>query len=236
MICDFHTHVLPGMDDGCRTVEESIEVFRSYERDGVEYVVASPHFYSDQEHVSTFLERRRDSARRLTEAYDGKVKIVLGAEIGYFEGIGLSDRIADLCIEGTRFVMIEMPFNKWKQKVIDDVLLLYERYDIIPVFAHVDRYLGYGNGKAIKRLKKIGCIIQANAEWFIDKATKGRAMRYINRGYVDIIGSDVHGVRHRKQNVGECFALLGQKGYAKAVATVNKCEKLILSGAKVFNG
>ena len=62
---DFHTHILPRMDDGSRSVEESLEMLDSMRQQGVKTVFATPHFYANDESVDSFLERREASLKAM---------------------------------------------------------------------------------------------------------------------------------------------------------------------------
>ena len=65
---DLHTHILPGMDDGAKTPEESLQMLRMERDQGVDTVVLTPHFYRDREWPERFLARRRASAEALRDA------------------------------------------------------------------------------------------------------------------------------------------------------------------------
>ena len=71
MICDFHCHVLPHMDDGSSSVEESVAMLRQEAEHGVRTVVATPHFYANHDSPTGFLERRAEAERQLREAMKG---------------------------------------------------------------------------------------------------------------------------------------------------------------------
>ena len=65
---DFHTHILPGMDDGSRDVHESLQALTLEDEQGVQEILLTPHFYAHIDKVSSFLERREHSFRKLTKA------------------------------------------------------------------------------------------------------------------------------------------------------------------------
>ena len=69
-IIDFHTHVLPGMDDGSKSVEMSMEMLRREAAQGIRQVIATPHFYPWREHPEQFLERRDQAAANLQNAME----------------------------------------------------------------------------------------------------------------------------------------------------------------------
>lgn len=108
---DFHTHILPGMDDGSKSVEESIWLLQEETRQGVDTVMLTPHYYADENSPVDFLRRRYAAWKRLSEAWCREFpKVRLGAEVQYFEGICGIEDIRHLRIVGTNFLLLEMPF------------------------------------------------------------------------------------------------------------------------------
>ena len=81
---DFHTHILPGIDDGSKDVEMSLAMLAAEKDQKVDKIIATPHFYAKQDSVQKFLERRRASYERLMHAYSRdteQIPILLGAEV-----------------------------------------------------------------------------------------------------------------------------------------------------------
>ena len=124
---DFHTHILPGIDDGSRSTDESIQMLRAMPE--VTHVVATPHFYAWENTPERFLRRRTAAWEQLRERLDDTAPdIRLGAEVCYFEGICRSDELHSLCIEGTNMLLLEMPFEKWSSRALHDLLELGHRH------------------------------------------------------------------------------------------------------------
>ena len=101
-ICDLHCHVLPGMDDGCRSVEESIRVMEESARQGVGAMMATPHYYP-RETVESFLSRRHAAYSQLNEIIKGKKKnlpvLNLGAEVAWHNGLIYEERLRNCALE-----------------------------------------------------------------------------------------------------------------------------------------
>jgi len=99
---DLHSHILPNLDDGSKDADESIALLNLLANQGIETVVATPHFYANDESVENFLKRRTESYEILSQRlYDGLPKIFLGAEVRYYQGISRMPDINKLCIDGT---------------------------------------------------------------------------------------------------------------------------------------
>ena len=103
-VVDFHTHILPGIDDGSSSVEESLAMLQMEKEQGASLVVATPHFYPQNDRPEKFLQRRKAAFEQLTEKIspDDKLpQIILGAEVYYFKGIGQWEGLRDFAIENT---------------------------------------------------------------------------------------------------------------------------------------
>ena len=111
---DWHTHILPGVDDGSRDVEESIKMLSELKAQGIEYVVATPHFIANAESVDEFLKRRDEAYASLTAvAGEDLPKILCGAEVKYYPGIARMEGLEKLTVGDTRILLLEMPMAKW---------------------------------------------------------------------------------------------------------------------------
>ena len=109
MPIDFHTHILPGIDDGSRNVEMSLRMLAAQREQQVDEIVATPHFYAQKDSVEEFLLRRQRSYEKLKTAMEENgfdQKLYLAAEVYYFQGIGSAGMIPKLCVEGTQTLLL----------------------------------------------------------------------------------------------------------------------------------
>ena len=84
---DFHTHILPGMDDGCKSVAERLWMLRQEQQQGVGTVVLTPHYYPWENSPEEFLARRSRAWENLRQQLpEDAPQLFLGAEVHYFEG------------------------------------------------------------------------------------------------------------------------------------------------------
>lgn len=98
MIVDFHSHILPGIDDGAKDIAMAREMLRAEEQSGVEKIVATPHFYMSEESVEGFLEKREEAYNSIKPEADRLgIEIFKGAEILFTESLMDID-IKRLCI------------------------------------------------------------------------------------------------------------------------------------------
>lgn len=230
---DFHSHFLPGIDDGSKSSEMSLEMLKASADYGVKTMVATPHFYIYKNSADRFWEKRADSYEHLKKRMQGMEdelpSIVLGAEVYYFRGISHYDGLDKLKIGDTNYMLLEMPFEKWTEKILDEVWELKKEVGITPVIAHIDRYLDFQKGTDnIERLFGMEIPIQMNAEFINGFFTRGKAIKLIKDGYVGLLGSDCHNMDKRKPNLGQSLQIIEKKCGKKTVEDIYRYSKELL--------
>lgn len=219
---DIHSHILPGVDDGCRTEEESCLALSRCAESGVGTLALTPHFFPEKRSLQSFLDRRAAAFERLCGAMKDKAcpQLCLGAEVSYYPGLLEEERIGELCLGKSNYLLLEMPFSLWTPSVLRNVQALRHVQGVIPVLAHVERYIAMGDKKAVSKLMDGGVLFQMNAEFILSPRSRRKALRMIRKGLVDVLGSDCHGPEHRPPNLAEAWELL-EKGcmadYAYAI-------------------
>lgn len=228
---DFHSHILPGMDDGSKSVEESLEMLRLARAQGVRRIVATPHFYPRRDTPEHFLRKRRQAERLLRRAMQGREDLpalTMGAEVAYFRGIGQSEAMDELTLRGTPYLLVEMPPSPWTEGMYEELRTLHER-GITPIIAHVDRYIGPWRSYGIPaRLEKLPVLVQANAEFFLRRNTASMAMRMLKAGRIHLLGSDCHNLTDRKPNLGDAAERIRQKLGREALVELRRHERQVL--------
>lgn len=226
---DFHSHILPQIDDGSRSIEESLAILHMLKEQGVATVVATPHFYPSEDHPDAFLARRANAWERLKEHLTSDMpSIRLGAEVAYYEGVSRSDFLDDLCIEGTRILLIEMPFEQWSNRIVHELIDLQEQRQITVVLAHFERYLHLLSDSTQELLLRQGFLVQCNAGFFLRWQTRGKAMRMLRNGQIHLLGSDSHGSKYRPPRMGEAMALIRRKGGDTPLQEIEARAELLL--------
>ena len=206
---DVHCHVLPGIDDGSRSVEMSIDMLHEMKRQGIDKVIATPHFYPMNNSPERFLKDRQSAYKLLMEAVDDACpEIVLGAEVMYFEGISRFDGLRDFRAEGTEILLLEMPFIKWTSRAVDEVIRLSASYGIQLVMAHIERYLDYNDKRILKDFDDNGILMQSNAGAVIDRKRRRKVLKLLKNGTVSFIASDAHNTSVRPPNLEEAFEII----------------------------
>ena len=214
-LIDFHSHILPGIDDGSKSLEMSIQMLRMEAQQGVERVIATPHFYPQYDTPERFLRRRGDAEVTLREEmqkHTGLPALSVGAEVYYFPGISDSEVISELTIDQKRCILIEMPTSSWTEAMYRELEGIYVKRGLIPIVAHIDRYIGrFHNRGILKRLEHMPVLIQANAEFFLEKNTTSMALRMLKKDGIHLLGSDCHDLSSRKPNLQGALDLINRR-------------------------
>ena len=209
---DWHSHILPGMDDGIHDAAESISMIKMQVSQGVGTVIATPHFYANDETVDSFLDRRGKSLELLrAESTDELPEILLGAEVKYYQGISRMADLDALRIEGSRLLLLEMPVSSWTEYMIRELVEMSGRNSIRIVLAHVERYLSLQKKNVWERILDSGILIQANAAFFTSLASRRKALSLLKEGNIHFIGSDCHNMTSRPPQIGRAFDLIRKK-------------------------
>lgn len=209
---DFHTHILPQIDDGSRSVEESLQMLSMLREQGVATVLATPHFDANELSLGQFLQRRSDAYTKLQSHVDSALpQIRLGAEVLYYSGITRWGNLSDLCIEGTRVLLLEMPLARWTTSVVREVQTISNTMGITVVLAHIERYLKLQSPGVIEELLASGIFMQVNASFFTERRTRRTALKMLRQDQIHVLGSDCHGVQNRPPALGEAMDVIVKK-------------------------
>ena len=234
---DFHTHVLPGMDDGAEDVGVSLALMRESARQGVRRVCATSHFYADEEDPASFLRRRAAAADELRGAMarsgEAFPELILGAEVLYFPGMSVAEELRGLALEGTPFLLVEPPMMPWTDSMLDEIAACGENLRLLPVIAHVDRYMRLlRDSSLLERLRRRRLPAQVNADWFLHPETHRAALKALRSGQVAFIGSDCHDTAGRAPDMGPAAGRIRRDGGGAALAELMFRAAEALSGAR----
>ena len=237
-IIDFHSHILPGMDDGSKSVGMSVKMLDREAEQGIWKVMATPHFYPWKEHPEQFLTRRDAAAAKLQktmEMQDHLPEVIMGAEVRYFSGMSHSDWLPALTIGEKNCILIEMPDVPWTDKMLGEVADIYENRGLIPVIAHVDRYVDLFRGSGIpERLAGLPVLVQASASFFLKPGTGWLAMKMLRKQQIHLLGSDCHNLTDRPPNLGPALERIRKKLGDEAVAQIQQYQKLTDNSVNLF--
>lgn len=211
-LLDLHNHILPGMDDGCKTPQESLAALQEAARQGVQAVFATPHYYP-VEPVEVFLQRRREAADRLS-AYVRAQKaaelpqVCLGAEVAFRAGLSNEPALRELALGGTEYLLLELPFHSWGPEVFRQIRSISTNHALTVVLAHLERYVGIVPFDQLRKLLQMDVLVQINAGSFLKLKNRMAVNRLLRHARIDFFGSDCHNLTDRAPKMGELAAYL----------------------------
>lgn len=230
---DFHSHILPGIDDGAKDTDEALQLLASLKEQGITTVVATPHYHGECS-IKRFLHNRDAAYKSLKEAMEQSggdyPEIVLGTEVAVNEFIVRHNGLDRLCIDGTNYILLEMPNKYWPPLLYDIVYNIAGKYHLKVIIAHIDRYFSLiGNNKKIVRLINMQPIFQINS--YSLKYLGGKKLidmlEFFECDYV--FGTDCHNLTNRKAFYKEPLEYFSNKYGEYYVNKAKSCGEKILS-------
>lgn len=229
---DFHSHILPGIDDGSRNLTETFELLHQEFTQKITYVVATPHFYANKQSVNRFIEKRDNSWETVQKELKSTEHIPfirLGAEVYYFPGIGKAEMVTKLCIEGTDVLLLELPFCQWTEEVYTDVKRLLEKQKLHIIIAHIERYYEYQKDKSVwNHVLGLPLTFQLNAGCFLNWKKKRFGLQFIKEHGPVILGSDCHNMERRPPNLEAGRCVIEKKLGSDILCEIDKLGERIL--------
>lgn len=235
---DLHTHILPGMDDGARDVQTSISMLRMEREQGVNTVVLTPHFYSDRETADQFLRRRNISFKELnsaleqlsTQEQEAFPRLVLGAEVAWRSDLVECEQLFELCIGETKNLLLELPFTLWTEQMFDQIYDFVGCTGIMPVIAHLERYLGLQRPKYIQEVLNLGVPVQISAEILRHPIARRGALNLLRRNQAHLLATDCHDTGVRAPDLRSGMEIVRRKLGKQRVEELILCANELVEG------
>lgn len=211
-VVDFHSHILPGIDDGSKDIAMTEKMLRMAAEQEIDWMAATPHFYADSMSIDGFLRRRQaafDKAAPVAAA--NGIRLMCGAEVAFFSGMSRAEQLEKLCFDGTNVMMVEMPFREWSARDLQEIERLLRR-GIRPIIAHAERFYQFQTDRQIiPELLEMPVYVQINAGCLLHWRARRQAMKLFANGQAQLLGSDCHNISSRPQNLAEGRAVLRKK-------------------------
>lgn len=190
-LTDFHSHILPSVDDGIRCVDDAIKVLSEYENLGIKRVVFTPHIMeSFPENSAEFLRSEFDKFRSI---YSGSIELSLAAEYMLDSMFDEYLERGDMLTLQDNYLLVETSYISPPMN-FETTLSEINSKGYFVVLAHPERY-GYMREEELKQLKSDGVLFQLNLlslSGFYGKRVKDRAMYLLDNDMYNIMGSDIH--------------------------------------------
>lgn len=206
---DIHSHITFDIDDGAKSIEESVMLCRQAADNGFDGIVATPHF-TDYRNVDGFILERDSKLQLLREMLSEEgidITLYAGSELYLSRGIFKAGDLDELTINNSRYMLCEFPLGPFnvEEGLAAITELSYRGYT--PIVAHPERYYVIRHDdEIIERLLHRGAVFQVNADSLagnIDISAQEIAARLIKDGVARFIASDAHDIRHRNMNFGK---------------------------------
>ena len=200
MLTEYHCHILPGIDDGSDSVDTSLKMVEMMKVQGVERIIATPHFYAHREKSVADYLKERQAAYEQIQGQTAITDIYLGAEIAIEHGISELPGIEKLAITGTRMILLELPYRGYEKWMSEEIYNIASEYKLKVMLAHVHRYLPYYSKDEIETILSSKSILQINNEAFASWKEKRLAKKVMTEHTHFAFGSDAHNLSDRKPN------------------------------------
>lgn len=228
---DLHCHILPGIDDGAPDLEAAEALLLTQKEQGIRQILFTPHFYANQMELDSFLRRRYKSAVQIAGfCASHEIAGALGAEVR-MESELLELELKPLALADTPYLLLEWPFvgyPLWGKEVVRRVFDAGLR----PVFAHIERYdYFWEEPENLRGYIAEGVLCQMNASTVLRQSTRKQALQLIREGYVHVLASDAHSMKHRPPQLGEAFQVIRDKLGAAVEQRLRENADLVFRGA-----
>jgi len=199
---DIHSHLLPGIDDGAQTLQDSIQLIKQFQLLGYTKLITTPHIISDYyPNNKEIIDEKLLTVKETLKSENINISIEAGAE--YYVDMTFLNAIEDesLITFKKHYVLFETAYQT-KPIILEEVIRNLLKKGYIPVLAHPERYLYlHSSVENYKSLKALGVLFQINAKSLYDKSKPQYkiALTLIQLGLVDFLGSDAHRMRDLKK-------------------------------------
>ncbi len=204
---DIHCHVLWGIDDGPRSMEESLNSCKTLKNNGVNEIIATPHFIPGSNYVASpeTVRKKVDELRKVIAQEVPGLNIYEGMELYITPELPeLLKSKTVLSLNGSKYALVETSFSKIPS-YIEDVFFRLQVEGYIPVFAHPERYCAILDMNRIEKFISKGVLLQLNLNSIVGKygeAEKSFAIKLLTRGLAHFAATDSHRSPGRLSHVG----------------------------------
>ena len=210
---DIHTHILPAVDDGAKSFEDSLKMIQLEIENGVDTIILTPHYFKNELNAQNKDLIFAQYEKLLEKTKDLNIKLILGSEIYYSDEIMdelISNKI--ITLGNSKYLLIEFSlYNEYYN--IPDVFLDIMALGYKVIFAHPERYV-YLSVNQIKKISELGCLIQINTSSILGdfgRKIQKKAFKLIKNKSVNFIASDAHSLNVRKPNLKETLQFVEKK-------------------------
>ncbi|TWD92384.1 protein-tyrosine phosphatase [Neobacillus bataviensis] len=235
---DIHSHILPGIDDGAQTLEDSIKMAKEAEKEGIQTIIATPHLNSNYDNRKPFILEKVEELNRALVKAKINIKILPGQEPRiYGEIIEDYERNEIQTLNHSRYLFVEFPSNhvpRYTEKLLYDLQVK----GLTPIIVHPER-----NSELIERpellfkLVEKGALTQVTASsvcGYFGKKIKSFSLQIIEANLTHFIASDAHNINNRSFKMMEAYDFIDGKYGTDYVYLFKENAELLVSGGNVI--
>ncbi len=225
MLFDIHCHILPAIDDGSKSMEETEKMLRMAKKERIGTILATPHYNSCEREPEFYKECQSvyEEVCQMVQEKNLGIQLYLGNEIFYSSGVlEALKRGEALTLNHTKYVLVEFaPYVELLtiKKAVQELQMA----GYFPILAHIERYECLKKESEVQNLVDMGAYIQVNAssltgrlgirvQWYLKKL-----MRH---DLIHVVATDAHGSKKRRPMIQEAA------GYIKKKAGADYCKKI----------
>ena len=232
---DIHSHLIPNVDDGAKSPEETIELIKEAREAGITDIILTPHYIiNSYEQNAETLILLKDKLQQIINSENIKVNLHIGMEVYITDNlVEILKQNKILTLAGSKYLLMELPLNTNVQ-YLDMVIFKLIENNIIPIIAHPERYkFVQEDPSKVRELIESGCLIQSNIGSILGiygKKAKKTIKYLLKNDLINFIATD----NHRKYTI---YPLL-EKGIKKIekITGKEKAEELTnLNVQKILN-
>lgn len=235
---DIHCHILPGVDDGSKNMDMTLDMLRIAYEEGTRNIILTPHYMLEKnKYKYDELDRRFNELKEAvyeSGEFDG-LNLYLGNEILYEEGVVTRLREGDIhTMNGTKYILVEYNIRTpWKEILHSVDEMTQARF--WPIIAHVERYHAVeGKLDRIEELMDRGCLLQMNISsvdgGFLNENTRW-CRKLVKKGYISLFGTDAHNTDSRAPYTQDFIPWIVKKcGVEDAEWMLNGAAEMVIKG------
>lgn len=196
---DIHTHILPGIDDGARDLQESLALLAMEKATGVDRIYLTPHYHPERTDPDAFLSTREQAWKMLSSVLepDTAAIIRLGAEVRFCPQLLQLDPKA-LTLGESDYLLLELSGQSCPPYLLQ-ITEQFLQKGIVPIFAHVERYAFFRQDPMLlQRLVNLGALAQVSAVALFDRQDRHFSQACLRHNLAQLVASDTHRTTGRK--------------------------------------
>jgi protein-tyrosine phosphatase len=238
---DIHCHILPGIDDGAKSIEDSLSMAKHAASEGITKIIATPHHKNGKyDNVGLDIKERVDELNQLIQSQNIPLKILPGQEPRIYGDILEDYENGEvLTLNDTKYMFIELPSNhvpRYTKQLLFEIQLA----GVLPIIVHPERNQEIiENPNVLYKLVEQGAATQVTASsvaGYFGKSIRKFSHQLIESNQAHFIASDAHNLNGRSFNLKEAYNVIGKEFGMDLVYFFQENAELLIEGSTIYKG